>query len=198
MTSLRAFASWAGWEDVLKDCNLPEGAAGQPHPLPEGVDGVRKLISVADNEKQRALVALCGLVGCRVTESRRVEAVNFDLADDVTLMIHGKGNKYRIVPVSSEAWEVLVLPVTRAFCSGGRVIDFGDRFARRVITDLGVRAGLRRHISSHDLRATFATAVYDKTLDLRLVQELLGHANSKTTEIYTAVRMEKMKAAVEL
>jgi site-specific recombinase XerD len=77
------------------------------------------------------------------------------------------------------------------------VVGLKDRFARRVITELGVRAKLERHTSSHDLRATFATAVYDHTLDQRVVQELLGHSSGTTTEIYIGRSNDQMRKAVE-
>ena len=157
-----------------------------------------RLIEIATNERYKALIAFCGLEGCRVAEALAVKPCDFDL-DEMELTIRGKGDKTRIVPVSTAAWDVLQIPVTRAFVSGGcEVVGLKDRFARRVITDLGKRAGLRRPISSHDLRATFATEVYNRTLDIRLVQELLGHSSSQTTELYTGVQRAAMRKAVEL
>jgi site-specific recombinase XerD len=197
LTSLKQFARWAGWGDMFKDYTPPEVPKSQPHPLPEGIEGVFRLIGAASNEKQRSLIALCGLCGCRVAEALTVRPSHFNL-HEMTLTIRGKGDKTRVVPVSARAWEIMQVSVTKAFIAGDTsVVGLKDRFARRVITNLGVRAGLARHISSHDLRATFATAIYDKTLDLRLVQELLGHASSDTTEIYTLVSRTKMQEAVE-
>jgi integrase/recombinase XerD len=198
LTSLRAFARWAGWGNVLGDYSAPTPTRGNPHPLPEGIEGVKRLIAATDNEKQRALLALCGFCGLRVAEALAVRPSDFNL-EQMTLKIRGKGDRERIVPVSSAAWEVLSIPVTRAFTEGNRpVVQLKDRFARRIITDLGVKAGLERSISSHDLRSTFATAVFDKTLDIRVTQELLGHASVETTQLYTQVTLGKMRAAVEL
>lgn len=197
LTSLRAFAKWAGWGNLLSEYSAPTPARGMPHPLPEGIDGVKRLIEAARQENQVALIALCGLCGLRVAEALSIKPEDF--GPNGMLLVRGKGDKERHVPVSELAWSYLARPVTRAYVEGGRpVVGLKDRFARRVITDLGVRAGLQRHISSHDLRATFATAVYDKTLDLRVTQELLGHASSTTTELYTGVSNDKMRAAVEL
>jgi site-specific recombinase XerD len=196
LTSLKAFAKWAGWGDMFTEYSAPVPAKGVPHPLPEGIEGVYRLIDITHNVRQKALIALCGLCGCRVAEALAVKPSDFNL-HDMTLTIRGKGDKTRIVPVSPRAWEILQIPVTRAFVDGDiPVIGLKDRFARRVISDLGVKAKLKRHISSHDLRATFATEVWDRTLDLRVVQELLGHASSNTTELYTAVRQDKMREAV--
>lgn len=196
LTSLKAFAKYAGWGVMFTEYSAPVPPKGDPHPLPEGAEGVYRLIRITKNEKQKALIALCGLCGCRVAEALAVMPGDFNLST-MTLTVHGKGDKQRIVPVSDMAWSILATPVTRAFCEGDRpVVGLQDRFARRVITRLGVRAGLRRHISSHDLRATFATEVYNKTLDLRLTQELLGHSSSQTTELYTGVTQAKMREAV--
>jgi site-specific recombinase XerD len=197
LTSLRAFARWAGYGEILSDYSAPQPLRPQPHPLPEGIDGVFRLIEAARNEKQRALVSLCGLCGLRVSEALKVKPSHFDLIE-MTLHVYGKGDKERTVPVSERAWEVLAGPVTRAFCDGDRlVVGLQDRFARRVITELGKRAQLRRPIASHDLRASFATELANRGVHLRVIQELLGHASSKTTEIYTEVKMTQMRTAVQ-
>lgn len=197
LTSLRAFGRWAGYGEILKDYTAPQPLRPQPHPLPEGIDGVFRLIAVARNEKQKALIGLCGLCGLRVSEALKVKPSHFNLTE-MTLHVYGKGDKERIVPVSDKAWEILASPVTRAFCDGDRpVVGLQDRFARRVITELGAKAGLRRPIASHDLRATFATELANRGVHLRVIQELLGHASSKTTEIYTEVRLVQMREAVQ-
>lgn len=184
LTSLKKFAKWARWETPgLDDYSAPTPLKGIPHPLPEGMAGVRRMIEVASQERHKALVALCGMCGLRVAEALAVRPSHIDIPNKV-LTVYGKGEKERQVPISTEAWEILQRPVLRAFATDSEVIGLKDRFARRVITNLGERAGLRRSVASHDLRATFATAVYDKTLDQRLVQDLLGHSNGTTTEIY--------------
>ena len=196
LTSLKTFSKWAGWGAMFEEYSAPVPPKGDPHPLPEGAEGVYRLIGITKNEKQKALIALCGLCGCRVAEALAVMPSDFNLST-MSLTIHGKGEKQRIVPVSDRAWSILATPTVRAFTEGNRpVVGLQDRFARRVITRLGVKAGLRRHISSHDLRATFATEVYNKPLDLRLTQELLGHSSSQTTELYTGVSQAKMREAV--
>ena len=198
LTSLRAYARWAGWGPVLEDYSLPDPGKAQPHPLPEGIEGVRRLIAAATTEAQQALIALCGLCGCRIGEALSIRPSSFNMTDMV-LAIRGKGDKMRYVPVSPEAWEVLAGPVLRAMMAGDEpIIKMHDRHARKVITRLGERVGLKRHISSHDLRATFGTAVHDKTMDVRLVQELLGHASITQTELYIGVKFSKMREAVKL
>lgn len=198
LTSLRQFAKWAGWGTLFEEYVAPVPLKGQPHPLPEGIAGVKRMIEVARDDRHAALIALCGLCGLRVGEALAVKPSDFDL-EEMTLAVNGKGEKMRRVPVSSFAWDVLQRPVVRAFCAGDvPVVGLKDRFARALITNLAIRARLRRHVASHDLRATFATEVYNKTLDQRLVQTLLGHANGSTTEIYIGRSNEQLRAGVEL
>lgn len=198
LTSVKRFSEWAGWGINFDEYSAPPIPPGQPHPLPEGIDGIKRMILHANQESHVALVALCGLCGCRVSEALAVKPSDFDL-NEMTLAVFGKGEKVRIVPVSSLAWEYLQRPVVRAFCDSGReVVGLKDRHARAIITRLGVRAGLKRSVASHDLRATFATAVYDKTQDMRLVQILLGHASVSTTEIYVGRTGQQMREGVEL
>lgn len=196
LTSVRAFAKWAGWPENLADYSSPTPAKSIPHPLPEGMEGVRRMIAKGANDRERALVALCGLCGMRVAEALSIGPADFDL-DSMMVTIRGKGDKTRVVPVSPEAWTHLVRPVTLAFVEGSTVVSMYDRQARRCITRLARKAKLKRHVSSHDLRATFASAVYDKTLDIRVVQELLGHSSVETTQVYTLTRVSKMREGVE-
>lgn len=198
LTSLRSFARWARWRTPdLEDYSAPDAGKTTPHPIPEGMDGVHRLVESARDHRQRALVVLCGMVGLRISEALAVRKSDFNWIDQ-TITIVGKGEKTATLPVSDVAWELLSTCIIQSFIEGrGTVVDMGDRFARQVVTDLGVKAGLQRRISSHDLRATFATAVYDKTKDIRVTQELLRHSSVETTQIYTAVELAKMRAAVD-
>lgn len=198
LTSLRAFARWAKWPVDFSDYSAPTPLKGQPHPLPEGISGVRAMIAAANNERHKALIALCGLCGLRIAEALAVRPSHFNL-DDMLLEVRGKGDKTRMVPVSTEAWEVMQSAVTRAFCNGDQlVVGLKDRYARALVTELGERANLKRPVSSHDLRATLATSVFDKCLDQRVVQLILGHASGSTTELYIGRSAAQMREAVEL
>lgn len=199
LTSLKAFAKWAGWGDVLSEYSAPTPARTLPHPIPEGMVGVLRMVQAARLPKHRALVVLGGMVGCRVAESLSVRPCDFDTRERL-LTIRGKGDKSRVVPVSSRAWDALVPAYLDAACVSSKtlIVGIGDRSARQTITSLGERAGLKRRVTSHDLRATYATWVYDRTRDLRVTQELLGHSSPNTTQIYTEVGMTKLRAAVEL
>lgn len=192
-TSLAAFADWAGvHEKLFTDWSAPSPGKSRPHPLGEGMPGIQRMIAATKNEKHRALVALCGHTACRVREAVSVMPGDVD-AQRMALTIRGKGDKTRVVPITPEAWEILAVPVTRAMIENRPIVGIDERFARRRITELGVLAGLTRRVASHDLRATLATHLYKQTANLRLVQEVLGHASLKTTQLYLGIEFEDIR-----
>lgn len=198
LTSLKAFARWSGWpRDELDEYIAPIPLKGQPHPIPEGIPGIRAMIAATDRHKYKALVAIPGMAGLRVAEALSVRPSHFEL-DAMMLKVYGKGKKMRRVPVSDECWSNISTAVLTAFVTGTDepVVGLKDRHARSVISRLGEKAHLSRHVASHDLRATFATELYNRTLDQRLVQEILGHASMDQTSLYVGVAQEKMHAAV--
>jgi integrase/recombinase XerC len=197
LTSVKSFSRWAGHGEILGEYVAPTPARALPHPIPEGMDGVLRMVQAARLPHHRALVALGGLVGCRVAESLGVRTGDLDTRDRL-LTIRGKGDKTRVVPVSARAWDIILPAWLDAQVTRSNVVPIGDRSARETITSLGKRARLTRHVTSHDLRATYGTWVYDRTCDLRVVQELLGHSSPETTQVYTQIGMGKMRAAVEL
>lgn len=196
LSSLRGFASWAGWGVILKDYRAPRPGSAVPHPLPDRLNDVWRLIDQAKNSSDVAIIALCALVGCRVGEARSITPDSIDLPN-MQITVRGKGDKTRVLPLSSRAWEMITPAYNWAVTQGGvALVPGSDSAVRKRITSMGKAAGIDRAISSHDLRSTFGSVMYDKTLNLRLVQELMGHANSTTTEVYTQVKMSDMRDAV--
>jgi site-specific recombinase XerD len=182
---------------ILTEYTPPTPATPKPHPLPGGTADLKSLIDGCYLDEHKALVTLTGLCGARVSEARDVTPDDFNL-EKRTVEIWGKGDKVRIIPLSDMAWEIL-LPIIVDRMTTDRctqpLISMGDRTARELITTLGRRAGISRPISSHDLRATFATAAYNVSKDIRAVQLLLGHASSKQTELYIGVADDQMRTA---
>ena len=159
--------------------------------------GGERMIEQCKNPEQTALVGLCGYAGLRISEARLIVTENFN-THDMTLTVRGKGDRTRIIPLSNRAWCSLSSAFVHAMGrSDTRLIRYSDRAARKIITNLSIRARLVRPVASHDLRATFGTTAFYTTKDLRVVQELLGHANSTQTEVYTGVSMDRMRDAVE-
>lgn len=198
VTSLRKYLRWRGLADPLNDLQLPTCLPGRPHPLPEGSAGILRLIRATNDSTVQTLIALCGLGGLRIKEALSCSIHNIDLAR-MMLMVRGKGDVSREVPISKDAWQYIGPVYTKNWLAQSimPLVPLSDSTARRTITKLGVAAGLERAISSHDLRATFATAAYDKCKDIRAVANLLGHQDTKTTMIYIASSEETLRNAVD-
>jgi site-specific recombinase XerD len=166
------------------------------------MDGVVAMYDAAGTEEHQALIVLCGMLGLRVSEALSVTSECFDInrGRSSTLTIRGKGDKTRVLPISDKVLEYLdpaldaLLERMAKDWDDNRLFTLSDRGARAAIKRIARRAGIG-DVSSHDLRMTFGTAAYHNSGDLRAVQELLGHASSATTELYTHVPMEKMAAA---
>lgn len=194
LTSLKAFSKWVGQRDNFLDYDAPTPEKPTPKPLAERMDGVRRMIEAADTEDMKVLIALCGFAGLRIHEALSIDPARVNLRDR-EMSVLGKGEKWRAVPVSDELARIIGPTVVRRFGESTLVV-MADRVARERITRLGERAGLRDTVSSHRLRATFATTLMEQGKHLREVQELLGHASSVTTEVYTEVTMDRQRKAV--
>jgi site-specific recombinase XerD len=166
------------------------------HPLPGMMDDVHAMIKAAWRPQHKILIALCGLAGCRISEARSItpRSLMKDHQGFWWLTIIGKGGAYREVPVMDELFDLLDDHQPEG--PDTPYVKVMDRAARKAITAIGERAGISRPVSSHDLRHTFGSWVYGQTKDLRMTQELLGHADAKTTQGYTYVEQEAKRAAV--
>src|ERR1700755_1643498 len=156
--------------------------------------------------RDRALLETMYACGLRASEAIGLELSELDL-DDGTLRAYGKGSKERLVPGGGKAIEAL-----GAYLERGRPSLVGPRPERRVFVNLRggalsrqglykiVRrhartAGLEHRMSPHTLRHTFATHLLTGGCDLRSLQEMLGHADVATTQLYTHLSRERIKEA---
>lgn len=194
--SLREFGRFFYGERLLEDYRPPNPGASQPHPLAEGMAGIEKLLSVCINDDQTALIVLQGYFALRVSEARSAIANHFD-TDRRVLMVRGKGDKVRHVPYSEKTFNLLKPIYLRSKKDGEPLVRLTDSGARTAIRRCAYLACLAGEVSSHDLRATCLTALYDKTKDIRLVQEFAGHASIEHTRIYIKTDRDAMRKAVE-
>lgn len=171
--------------------------------------------------RDRALLELLYGVGARISEAVGLdvddldldaapvggaEPAGADLRSSGLVRLRGKGNKERIVPVGRYATSAVTAylvrgrPALAARGPGGPALFLGLRGARlsrqsawAVIQHAAERANLREHVSPHTLRHSFATHLLDGGADVRVVQELLGHASVTTTQIYTMVSVGRLR-----
>ena len=160
--------------------------------------------SGATDLRDRALLELMYASGLRASEAVGLEVGDVDL-DEMVLRARGKGSKERVVPVGKAATEAI-----RRYLARGRPELVGMRlethlfvnFRGGALTRQGLYKIVRRHaqaagladrMSPHTLRHTFATHLLAGGCDLRSVQEMLGHADVATTQLYTHLSSERLK-----
>lgn len=155
--------------------------------------------------RDRATLEMLYSCGLRVSELCGLSLRDLH-AEDFFLRCRGKGGKERLVPVSPAAIRALTRyreqerPVARAGCEDRillsvRGLPLGRETIFRLVQRCARLAGLRAHISPHTLRHSYATHLLEGGAGLREVQELLGHSDIRTTEIYTHVDRKKLKEA---
>jgi len=156
-------------------------------------------------QRDRAIFELLYASGIRVSELVTLTLKNLDLSTGVAL-VYGKGAKERYVPVGSYALEALADYIQhgrKALVNGKadnemlflnyRGEPLSDRSVRRVVDKYVELSALQLNISPHTFRHTFATHLLNAGADLRTVQELLGHVNISTTQVYTHITKERLR-----
>ncbi len=157
-------------------------------------------------KRDRAILETLYSSGIRVSELVGLNWDDVDLFSGL-LKVRGKGKKERIVPIGSCASDAIkeYMETTTTNSESSSLPLFlnrsktrlTDRSVRRIVLKCAKRAALKKGISPHTLRHTFATHLLDRGADLRSVQELLGHAHLSTTQIYTHVSAKRLREAYD-
>jgi integrase len=169
----------------------PRPKRGEPRPVPEAT--LKQVLADVSDPEVALMVRLAALQGMRRSEIAGLRVADIDLSSDV-IYVRGKGNKMRRIPLHPEVRPWLT-GLTGVYVFPSKRDD--GRHVTPTTVGRKVSAALGKRFSTHQLRHRFASAVYEASNhDLRLVQELLGHASVATTQIYTAVSSESMREAV--
>jgi integrase/recombinase XerD len=209
---LRSFFRHLRREELIADdptatLTPPQKSRKLPHVLSQAE--VNKLLEGAGGadpiaRRDRALLEVMYGCGLRASEATGLEIGDIDLRRGF-VRPHGKGSKERVVPLGSEAARAI-----ERYLRNGRADLVGERVERKLFVNFrggaltrqglykiiqrhAVAAGLEGKMSPHTLRHTFATHLLSGGCDLRSVQEMLGHADVATTQLYTHLSREKIK-----
>lgn len=218
ITAIKSFFHFLKLEGYLETnpAFLLEGPGRQPRHLPEvlRIDEIDSMIDAIDmtkpeGQRNRAIIETLYSCGLRVSELVDLEISNIYAAEQYVI-VRGKGDKERLVPISESALREIALymeqradlPIKR----GEENILFLNRRGSRltrvmifyIIRDLAARAGIRKTISPHTLRHSFATHLLEGGANLRAIQQMLGHEDIGTTEIYLHVDRSRLREEVLL
>lgn len=157
--------------------------------------------------RNKTILELLYSSGIRISELVNIKTPNYD-SEECLIRIMGKGSKERIVPLGDYAVNIIndymnnYRPlINKKHTDYVFVNNRGDKISRqfifKVIKKETLKKGIKKDISPHTLRHTFATHLLKNGADLRIIQELLGHENISTTQIYTHVTNNKLKSDYE-
>lgn len=213
LSALRNLFKWLNSAGFVTHDPLPQrGAVKSESRLPRFLfeEEAAKLVNAPDPTsdkriRDKALLELIYASGLRVSEvgGLNLDSVNLDTRE---LRVTGKGSKDRIVLIGQSARDAIkmYLSEVRAAISAGSedalfLNRYGNRLSERsiqkIVREYATRAGLGSQVHTHTLRHSFATHMLEGGADLRVVQELLGHANPGTTQIYTHITKEEATRA---
>jgi integrase/recombinase XerD len=213
-SAARAFAAVRGLHRFLMlekaTKENPTATIDQPHwwkPLPNVLtfEEVDRLLAAPDTNtprglRDRAMLEVLYATGLRVSEltGLRLDGINTELK---FVRCMGKGSKERMVPIGVSAADAVTayLQARRVRKATNYVFlnNRGDKLSRmgfwKILKGYGVQTGIKKKLTPHVLRHSFATHLLERGADLRAVQTMLGHSNISTTEIYTHVMRERLK-----
>lgn len=213
LSAIRAFYRYLIATGEVKH-NPAEGiqVPKSPRTLPKllDVEQAIQLVEINDNEplavRDKAMLELMYASGLRLSELVMLDIDSLDLADAV-VTVTGKGNKARIVPVGAQARQAVKewLQIRNGMANDGETALFVSQQGRRIshrsvqqrLKRWALKQGLSNHVHPHMMRHSFASHLLESSGDLRAVQELLGHADISTTQVYTHLDFQHLASVYD-
>jgi len=178
----------------------PKGERKLPQVL--SAKEVLSILNALINKKHKAILYLVYSSGLRVSEVANLKVNNLDYDRQMIRIVQGKGRKDRYSVLSEKAIKVLDVymkeykPSEWLFEGQIKTNPITPRTAQRIFNNACLKANIKKNVGIHVLRHSFATHLLESGTDIRYIQELLGHSNSKTTEIYTHVSNKSLQKIV--
>jgi integrase/recombinase XerD len=179
----------------LKMKRIPYAKKEQKLPQPLEMEEMLGMVKACQNKKHLVILYLLYGCGLRNQELINLKWSHIDRAANVIYVVQGKGRKDRKVQLFPDLIRVLTeyyrsypeLKCSEYLLKGQLTSQYSQKSVNEVLKQLAKKAGIKRNVHAHLLRHGYASHMLDAGVDLRTIQELLGHSSSKTTEIYTHV-----------
>ena len=158
------------------------------------------LLNATTNPKHKLLIEILLSSGLRISECVNLKVQDIDMQEKTIHVQSGKGDKDRITVISQN-----VIDDVKAYLSSRKYTTeylftkksgkpLTPKLAQKIIPQLTKKAGIQKKVTPHVLRHTFATLLLESGTNLRIIQEVLGHSNLQTTQIYTHISKEQIKS----
>jgi len=193
--AVKRFVEYLGLRENLRGFELPKRPSELPRYLTP--EEVQAMIDAAGNLRDKLVVSLLYCTGVRVSELVGIRVSDVDL-EEGSVRVRGKGGRERVVFFDSRTRQLLAeyLPTVKGceylFPARGGEGHMHYVTVERIIRKLAKAAGLKKRVTPHVLRHSFATISLAKGMDVREIQELLGHASLRSTQIYTHVVKQRL------
>lgn len=171
--------------------NVPRMKEPQQLPKLLSREEVKSMLDNTNNPKHRLLLAFLYSTGLRLSELRAVKHEHLFSERGHGVVKGGKGAKDRLFHLSSEL--VKLVPSGEGYLFNGRMGMYSVKSIQMIVKDAAKRAGINRNVTPHMLRHSYATHLLEQGVDVRIIQELLGHASLNTTQIYTHVAASSLR-----
>lgn len=161
-------------------------------------DEIKKILAVVGNPKHRLLIEFMYSSGLRVSECVNLKIDDLDLSEKMGKIRHGKGNKERYIILSDNLIQHFNEYISKKRDKSQYVFSVNNRpittrQAQNVVKEAAQKAKIKKRVFCHALRSSFATHLLEAGTDIRIIQELLGHSDLSTTQIYTKVSTQQLK-----
>jgi integrase/recombinase XerD len=187
------------YDEVLKKniVNIKSPKKQRRLPVVLTKEEVKRLLEVLSNKKHRLILKMFYSTGMRLSELIHMKVGDIELGEKIGWIRNGKGGKDRLFLISEKIFDEL-----KEYMAGLSSEDLlfrgfkgpmTQRVVQKIVCTAAKRAGIKKDVHTHTLRHSFATHLLENGVDIRKIQELLGHASLSTTQIYAHVSTEELK-----
>ncbi len=161
-------------------------------------DEINKILAATTTQKSRLILEMLYSSGMRLSECTAIKVKDLELKEKIGWVRHGKGGKDRMIILAEHLIEDLSKYFSKKnpedfLFTNKKGASMSPRNIQKIVKNAARKAGINKTVSPHTLRHSFATHLLESGTDLRKIQELLGHSNLQTTQIYTKVSTEELK-----
>ncbi len=184
-------------KDITAGIKRPKREKRLPSVLTK--DEIKKLINAAHNKKSKLMVSLAYACGFRVSELLNLKIKDLNFEEMIGHIRQAKGKKDRVFNIPKFLSKNLKKQVKQQqeleeeYLFTGPKGKLTDRNIQKIVKKTAKKAGINKEVHPHTLRHSFATHLLENGTDIRMIQELLGHADLSTTQIYTHISTEELK-----